>query len=366
MHLIEGPKSSREVRIAPNRAVRLNQDQATMKQPLTVAVVGAGLAGSTAAQLMADRGLQVDLYDKARGVGGRTATRRAAGGTLSFDHGAQYFTARDLRFRRQVDAWVQQGVVARWNPRLAVLEDGQSRLKESQTDRFVGRPKMSAMANQLCESLTVQCGVRVGEVYRRKGSWRVFDDTGDELGGYDALVLTAPAPQTAQLLAGVATALLEQVESVFMEPTWAVMLGFDQPLPLDFDAAFVNQGPLSWIARNSAKPGRNEPECWVIHSSHDWASERLENSGDAVGEALLAAFEHATGLSPAEHQPTFRSAHRWRYAAARQPLEQGALFDAQLKLAIAGDWVAGSRVEGAFLSGCAAADWLTGSSDDVS
>ena len=40
------------------------------------------------------------------------ATRRTDHGT--FDHGAQYFTAREPRFRRQVDGWCAAEVAVPW------------------------------------------------------------------------------------------------------------------------------------------------------------------------------------------------------------------------------------------------------------
>ena len=51
-----------------------------------VAVIGAGLAGLTAAARIAAGGAAVTVYDKSRGLGGRLATRRSPQG--SFDHGA--------------------------------------------------------------------------------------------------------------------------------------------------------------------------------------------------------------------------------------------------------------------------------------
>ena len=48
-------------------------------------------------------------------------------------------------------------------------------------------------------------------------------------------------------------------------------------------------------------------------------------------------------------------AHRWRHARAKRPLEQAAIWIESMRLALAGDWGHGSRVEGALLSGAAAA-----------
>ncbi|MCX6834114.1 MAG: FAD-dependent oxidoreductase, partial [candidate division Zixibacteria bacterium] len=53
-----------------------------------VAVIGAGISGLISARTFHELGFDVTVFEKSRGPGGRTATRRADPG-LSFDHGAQ-------------------------------------------------------------------------------------------------------------------------------------------------------------------------------------------------------------------------------------------------------------------------------------
>lgn len=89
-----------------------------------IAIVGAGLAGLACARELTAAGVAVTLFDKSRGVGGRSSTRRvtlADGTALSFDHGAQYFTVREANFRRLVDRGAAAGMLARWQPRLVKL-----------------------------------------------------------------------------------------------------------------------------------------------------------------------------------------------------------------------------------------------------
>jgi predicted NAD/FAD-dependent oxidoreductase len=57
--------------------------------------------------------------------------------------------------------------------------------------------------------------------------------------------------------------------------------------------------------------------------------------------------------------------HRWRYALAPEPLNQGAFWFKSKRLVVAGDWCHGSRVEGAFLSGMAAAGRVMGAATSV-
>ena len=72
---------------------------------MKIAIIGAGLAGLTAASHLISAGFRVDLVEKSRGAGGRMATRRETWASL--DLGAQYFTARSPAFRAQVASWLR-------------------------------------------------------------------------------------------------------------------------------------------------------------------------------------------------------------------------------------------------------------------
>lgn len=89
---------------------------------MTTAVVGAGIAGLSLARLLRDQGRQITVFDKARGAGGRMASRHLEPGTI--DHGAQYFTAEDDGFRAEVERWNRAGVVAVWSPRMVRIGPG--------------------------------------------------------------------------------------------------------------------------------------------------------------------------------------------------------------------------------------------------
>ncbi|MFW5681305.1 MAG: FAD-dependent oxidoreductase, partial [Pseudomonadota bacterium] len=53
-------------------------------------------------------------------------------------------------------------------------------------------------------------------------------------------------------------------------------------------------------------------------------------------------------------EPTYATAHRWRYALAAEPVGEPCLYD-RSGLVACGDWCLGGRIEAAFLSGLAAA-----------
>ncbi|MEF8717274.1 MAG: hypothetical protein V5B44_05880 [Candidatus Accumulibacter necessarius] len=88
---------------------------------------------------------------------------------------------------------------------------------------------------------------------------------------FAAVLLAVPAPQAVPLLQQPAPELAALAGSAVMRGCWALMLRFAAPVDLPFDAAFVNQGPLRWIARNSSKPGRSGEETWLLHACADWS-----------------------------------------------------------------------------------------------
>lgn len=274
---------------------------------------------------------------------------------LRFDHGAQYFTARDPRFQAEVNAWIAAGVAAAWTGPIGVLQCGEISEPAGSPDRYVGVPAMNAPAKYLAEGQTVHLSQRIQTVARTDAGWSLTSERGETFGPFDGLVCTLPTAQAAELLRDVAPTYAAQVEQVTLNPCWATLVQFTQRLPLELDGAFVHDSPLSWIARDSSKPGRSaEQECWVLHATQAWSARHVEESPDVVAPQMLAALAAATGVSlPGV---AYQTAHRWRYSIPPEPLSVGCLSDAEMHLAIGGDWCQQAKVEGAFLSGLALAE----------
>jgi hypothetical protein len=314
-----------------------------------VVIIGAGMTGLTAASALAERGFEVTVVEKGRGPGGRMSTRRTE--SYRFDHGAQYLTARDHRFQSALDEWLEQGLLAVWRPRLGIFEDGGVRSDSGSQIRYVGVPGMNAVCRATAAKLDdCRSGWRAETATYDDTGWHVRSDTGEELRA-DELIVTAPPVQTAELLDDPAVS--EAIEGVSLQPCWSLMTVFESsPLP-DWDAAFVNEGPLSWVASQASKPGRPSALAWVLHASPVWSSMHLEEEPDRVRDRLLEALRSLPGASAAK--PIYARAHRWRYSIAAEPLDVGCIRRGEKHLTIAGDWCAGSRIEGAYLSGLDAA-----------
>ncbi len=310
-----------------------------------IAIIGAGIAGLSCATTLQQAGHTVQVFDKGRGIGGRLSTRRSE--LWQCDHGAQYFTAKSPAFRQQVSDWLDSGVAALWEPEILVYKAGHWTAPQGSMQRYVGIPGMSAPMRALAKPLNVQTSTTIEQLTRTPEGWQLNSAEHGVLMPIFSQVVIAVPPIQATAILGEASSLLNAIaQDVVMQPCWTVMMQFSTPLSLPFEAAFINTGPISWIARNSSKPSRSGLETWVLHATSAWAQAHLEQTAHEVGPELIRAFTALGGT-----EPDTWSAHRWRYASSEPSIDLTSAWDAQAGLGLCGDWLNGGRVEGGWLSG---------------
>jgi len=313
-----------------------------------IAVIGAGLSG-----LVVARELQVDhavtVFEKSRGVGGRMATRYENG--FEFDHGAQFFTARTSNFRQYLQPLIERGIVTSWQARFAELQRGEMVSQRDWDDtcpHYVGAPRMNEIGKVLAENLDVRRNTTVSKLERESGAWSLSDSGGADLGLFDWVVLTVPAAQAAAL-APAGSRLSRLAGSVKMQACLALLLGFDIPLSLPWQAALVRGAAISWVSVNSSKPGRPDPFSLVVHSTNAFADDNIDDDGDDLAARMLAETSEVVGVNA--DTATLLRLQRWRYANVARRNGADFFVDETMRLAACGDWFRRGRVEEAFTSG---------------
>ncbi len=309
----------------------------------TTAIIGAGIAGMACARRLKARGQSVILFDKGRRPGGRLASRQTDVGL--YDHGAQYFTARDPGFRDMIDGL--ESAVPFTARSGKVGEDGSLAVDDDGETRFVGSPDINAIARELATGLDSRSSVQIDAVSRADAGWLLSDQDGRQIGPFDRLVVTVPAPQAAALLQDHAPEAAALASRCAYAPCIAVMVTFADVVPLSVDAVRWPSGGgavLSWAAR---RPGR-KPESWVLHASPGWSADHIDEPPETLVAPLLDAF---AGFAGGPETIAEARAHRWRYALVTEALGQPFIHEPGLGLGLAGDWCLGPRVEAAWLSG---------------
>ena len=313
-----------------------------------IAVIGAGIAGLSVSAALAAHA-RVCIFEKSRGVGGRMSTRRQP--PWAFDHGTQFFTARNRAFREFLAPLQTAGIVREWEGPVVYLEPGERPRKRLWFEpHYVACPGMNALCKHMGEGLEIHTGIEVAPLAQRSpAGWVLMDTSGGDLGLFDAVVCTAPSPQAVRLLDEHLPA-DAQLRTVRYRACVALMAGFDTPWQPTWIAGKARDNPVEWIAAQSTRPGRNMPAALVAHASADWSDASLERPPAEVQQEMLASVAALTGLQM--DRATHLALHRWRYALVdADTAAEEAWVDLNAGLAAAGDWCSASRVEDAWLSG---------------
>jgi renalase len=314
----------------------------------SVAIIGAGISGLSLAHMLRPA-FDVTVFEKARGVGGRMATRYAD--PFYFDHGAQCFTARTREFQQFLVPHCEAGTVAEWQGKVITLQEGYKPTKRLWFEKhLVATPNMNSLCKALAADVQVQLSTEVAPLpaARTPQGWALHDKDGRALGEFSQVVSTAPPAQT-QRLFGEHLPPGSKLEQARYYGCYALMIGLPTPWPHAWIAAKLRDCPLKWVSVNSSKPGRNAAvTALVAHSRNNWAEAHIDDDVEEAGAFLRAQLEAITGLDTSG--ATYFSTHRWRYAIVDETAKAGPYYDAQLGLASTSDWCATSRIEEAWLS----------------
>lgn len=340
---------------------------------MRLAVIGAGPAGLAAAHALPPD-VRVTVFEKSRGVSGRAATRwRDAPGRPAlaedhtpvrwrYDHGAQYLGPdpdSDVgRFLRGVlgDELVEiDGAVWPFDAAGTLHPDEarQDAARWTLPDGIAGLGRRLADATP---GLDLRLETRVARLVREGSGWTVETEAGDRHGAdaglrFDAVLLTPPAPQTADLLRASdlgdvdGAALADALGGADYRSQFAVVWAFDVEIERPAAVyALVNAGgghDVAWVAVESDKPNRAPvgASLLIAQMAPGWTEAHYD---DDRAEVVRAAAEALVGLWGPLPEPLWTDTQRWRYALPDGAADVGALDAASRHgLFFAGDYTAG-------------------------
>ncbi|ESQ49622.1 hypothetical protein EUTSA_v10020605mg [Eutrema salsugineum] len=335
-----------------------------------VAIIGGGMAGLVCALDLEARGVQSTVFDTGiHGLGGRLGTRIIEPQGLIFDHAAQFFTANDSRFIQYVDGWLEKGLVREWKGVVGELEIGGSfsQFPPSSPPRYIAVNGMRSLADSLLLESQMVNLVRpcwISKLEPLNGMWHLSEN-GTPRGQFDVIVIAHNGKCANRLLSASGLPLVaKQMKKLDLSSIWALLAAFDEPLPaVNFEGAFVKGvESLSWMGNNSAKLGNGgAPHCWTFFSTAAYGKQNKvpqENipavTSEKVRAGMLQGVEIALGLPEGSlPKPVYTRLQLWGAALPKNTPAVPCIFDPQGRAGICGDWLRGSNLESAALSGAA-------------
>jgi hypothetical protein len=290
---------------------------------MQVGVIGAGLSGLVAAVTLREAGHDVVVIEKSRGVGGRLAARRVAGTVV--DHGAPVIP---FTLAGELAAFLE------WVP------DGE-RVELSEGVAF--RAGATQLAKAMAAKLDVVLGSRVAALRSTSdGRLELAAEQGNTHGVVDAVIVTAPAPQAADLLEqspenGPRVAALRAVD---YDPAVMLLAGLAMAEPASLDPVT----PPRHFQRITAESVKGRGVIAgivpvVARIEPERSAALIDTSDDAILDEftspLLAACD-------ADGPPAWIQVKRWRYATCATPTTFAAINPPDSPIVVCGDTVVGT------------------------
>lgn len=320
-----------------------------------IAIIGAGLSGLCLANALHNHA-DVVIFEKSNHVGGRMASSKQ--GKFAFDHGAQFFTAKSPEFKAFLVPFLNSGIVQRWDARFVEIDNSAITFQwqwDKDYPHYVAVPGMDGLCIQMQDELAIQFNREITQINSVEGRWSLTTAEQSIADQFDWVVLSLPAKPSLSLLPNEFkhTSIIQNKQ---MLSCYSLMLGFNSPITMNWDAALIRNRDISWISVNSSKPGRPHAFTLLAHSTNGWADRHLMLNDEDVKQHLLEEVESVIEekLNHAQHQ----SIHCWHYANIGKQEGERCLIDTSLQLAAIGDWCIHGRVESAFKSAMACAEKL--------
>lgn len=321
-----------------------------------VVIVGAGLSGLMAGRQLAHTGLSVIIIERELVAGGRLATWRS--GSDRADTGAQFFTVRTAEFDAVVEQWLAAGWVKEWS---RGWSDG-----SLLGDRWDGHPRyiadggFASLADRLSTGLPIRYTTELRVVTTDSDGWCVTTADGELLYGR-SLILTLPVPQSLGILNAGGIELPDTTREALASIRYGACLcgifAVDGDLELPEPGALQRPGrSIAWVADNICKGLASTEQILTVHADPIASAKWWTKTDESVSAWMTAELELLLSRD-ATFWPI--AIKRWRYAVPLSVYPERCLaLRTSAPLILAGDAFDGPRVEGAALSGLAAADAL--------
>ena len=306
-------------------------------------IIGSGFASAVLTKAL-DQSSNLLIFDKSRGPGGRSSTRRVENIGL-FDHGLQYISPTIKEF----DFFLNQNLkssIKEWNGNFHVFEEG----KTIDSKKYIGKLGNNSFVKDLLSTKVEYLKELVG-LERRNNKWTLqFKDK--DIQDCERLILTIPLEQCQKIINPLNLGLNFKGS---MEPNLTAMIAFNKTLKISSDGIrFKKNSVLGWAGNESSKVriGNNENlELWTLQSSLDFAKKYCHTYRGKKEEVLeLMIREFFTLLKIKNVEVSYKDIHGWLYAYKNEDFSKSFYWNKDINLGICGDWMCGSKAEDAWSS----------------
>ena len=307
-------------------------------------IVGSGIAGSTIANLLAKK-YSVEIFDKARGPGGRASNRRYKD-NLSFDHGLQYISPKSNLFRKFILELANKKIIKEWagNHLDFTFE------KKETLPKYIGTKGNNDICKYLIKNIKSNFLSTVTNIEFKSNHWVITLNHKDKV-LFKNLILTCPFPQLKKLSFKYLGKTILNLNSQ-MVPNITVIATYEGSKQVPISSIKFNNKIISWASHeNSKNRFKSKKTLWTIQCTEQYSKKIInlfKNNKKKYQILILKKFEELTGYKV--KNVSFQNIHGWKYAYSNSSTKASSAWLNKSQLGICGDWFSGAKAENAWLS----------------
>ncbi len=308
-------------------------------------IIGSGISGATIANLL-NKKHTVDLYDKARGLGGRSSFKRLDN-QRGFDHGTQYFSPKTKEFKRFTKKLIEKKILKIWGGNHKFLSDKKKENKKHV--KVIGRKGNNDISKYLLKNVRCYFQSELKKINFQNRKWNlVFND--GEIRNYENLILTCPFPQLKKLSKKyIKNSFIR--EKIKMDANITILIEIKKT-NLGYSSFLFNDRILGWAGyENSKKRFKSRSDLWTLQSTFNWANKKINQNKvlkKTNAKILIDKFFKLTGIK--QTKILFSLNHGWKYSSNSKPLKLKSYWNSRLNLGVCADWFNGPRLESGWIS----------------
>lgn len=333
---------------------------------MVIGIIGSSISGLIAGKRLADAGHDVTIIEKSRSLGGRLSTIQLDG--INLDIGLTHFGVNTDTFKKFVKDLQADGVVSEWTDQFSFFDGTEMYEADPNSEpqmNYIAAGGMQAIAQKLSRWVDIKSQEKAGGLTyigpdrTKKRSWMI-NLTDISVFECDAVLIATPAVeaygvlQTAQNRTATRR-IIRYIDEVQYDGCFSLAATFDHEVP-DWEGIECENSSLRWISNESSKQ-ESDKTGLVIQSSPEFSRKYAQADEDRVKELLLEEAAHIAGSWILQPKSTYL--HHWKYFKARNPINEYfmELEMEEAPLALIGDYLGGTSLDNAFVSGYTLAEY---------
>ena len=305
-----------------------------MKQ---IAIIGAGFSSAVLCHYLNEK--DIIIFDKARGPGGRSSTRKVDGVGV-FDHGLQYVSPKSSEFLEFVKGMKS---IKRWDGDFVEI-DGKITVLEA-TEKFIGETGNNDFVKSLIQIENCHFKTRIEKLEFLKDHWKLIDEHGKKHLAKQ-VILTLPQEQTSELVRDLDIGF--QMTENKMKPCFTVMLGLKESPIFRHSGYVLHNSIVSWCANETSKQrelNNKDLTLLTLQTTEEYGFanfKKYKENKDQILNEIVGEFLDIFKIDDSE--VVHKQVHGWLYAYS-DPINTEVFYNKEKRIGITGDWFTGGRAE---------------------